>query len=323
MPTSAPALATAQTASQNTRLRKQQKTGRIDRAEAYEPPPRGTQHEGEELTFARDSDTAAEDEKESAHSSTSARKAEDRREIEGNNALLIAQNRKEDEEAEQLRKQLANTQRVVDEMVKNGEERSATALRIGVAQRATGARGNAQQPHPHQQRSQPGSMASQPSSAQPRIAQAEALAQDRQANKDAKALLPPVLEYKKALVQEGKDAVKGFLFALKKMFQVAIIPESDAARRIEEASLYSDVDLDEWWNAHKEDPPRAARVEQQPTCADFVDTLYKQFVPIVEQSIAARGAVDGHQISRKRVDGGLSPTRIISQAARGHKGPRW
>jgi hypothetical protein len=48
--------------------------------------------------------------------------------------------------------------------------------------------------------------------------------------------------YKKAF---APHAIQEFLFALKKMFKVMSRPEFNAARRIREALLYFDVDLDE------------------------------------------------------------------------------
>jgi hypothetical protein len=129
-----------------------------------------------------------------------------------------------------------------------------------------------------QQQQQPRSMTSPSSSAQPHSGEIE----DRlQAKKEAKTHAPPVLEYKKTF---APGAVKGFLFALKKMFQVALIPESSAARRIREALLFFDSDLDDWW---RETEKEAARVGQQVTWAYFVDALNKQFVPIAEESIVA------------------------------------
>jgi hypothetical protein len=167
---------------------------------------------------------------------------------------------------------------------------------VGGAPRATVDSSSAQQ----QQQQQPSS------SAQPDSEEVE----DRlQAKKDAKTHAPPVLEYKKAF---APNAVKGFLFALKKMFQVANIPESSAARRIREALLYFDCDLDDWW---RETEKEAARVGQQVTWAYFVDALYKQFVPIAEESIAATELNDIRQAANEAMEDYLLRAAYLKQRA--------
>ena len=95
------------------------------------------------------------------------------------------------------------------------------------------------------------------------------------------AVQPDTLRY--ATASEA-GTLEGWIFQLEKMFRQLSIPEAAFTRRLQEAALAWDLDVERWWRMHETNV--SAQGKPITTWAGFTAALQAQFVPIADKEAA-------------------------------------